>query len=160
MNGLALKELARALAVVVHADQSRKGTGEPYMTHVDRVAESVKGWRAKTIAYLHDTVEDTAIEPMHLLAMGFRSDIVDAVLALTKLGDWPASYGFASHEETYREFIKRAIDTGDPDVIAVKLADVADNLRDIDDIPHGSPSMRARYELAHATLVEALYGEL
>lgn len=118
-EGQHLLDLARALARVVHAGQSRKGTGEPYFNHVDRVAARVEGWRAKTIAYLHDTVEDTPLGPFALAAMGFPRDLVDDVLALSR---WEM--------ETYAAFIDRTIRDGSDDALRVKLADLQDNLAD------------------------------
>jgi len=67
MHGSHLRDLAVALARVVHSGQSRKGTGEAYFNHVERVARRVPGWRAQTIAFLHDTIEDTAIDGTTLL---------------------------------------------------------------------------------------------
>lgn len=142
MNGLALKELARALATVMHERQSRKGTGEPYLKHVERVANDVDGWKAKAVAYLHDVVEDTPIE-LSMLALMFPTDIVEAVDVLTR-----------RENETYREFITRACDAGGIARL-VKIADVRDNLRDIGDVPGGGPSLERRYTSALASLLEA-----
>lgn len=143
-DGRALHELARAIAVVAHAGQTRKGTGEPYFNHVERVAENVQGWRARTIAYLHDTIEDTDIEVETLITLGFPEDIVQDVLALTR-----HAYG----EETYHEFIERAA-KGNRDVRAVKLADIRDNLSDLHILPGDYNSMRRRYVTAEAMLLE------
>lgn len=153
MNGLALKELSRAIAVVAHDGQHRKGTGEPYFNHVERVAAGVQGWRAKTIAYLHDLLEDTPITADGLRSLGFPNDIVEAVEGLTRRED---EHG----KESYRAFIERSAAHGDPDVQRVKLADIRDNLRDIDDVPGGGPSLRKRYVTAEARLLESLYGSI
>lgn len=141
-DGRALLDLARSIAVVAHAGQTRKGTGEPYFNHVERVAESVKGWRARTIAYLHDTIEDTGITDEMLYVLGFPMSIVDAVLALSRQAD-----------ETYRDFIERAATHHDPDVRAIKLADIRDNLRDIDILPGNPETLRRRYITAEARLL-------
>lgn len=118
-TGHQLQRLAHALATVAHAGQSRKGEGEPYVRHVERVAGRVGGWRAKTIAYLHDLIEDTPITEADLLRIGFPADVVRDVVALTRLGG-----------ETYTEFISRTLDTGSEDALRVKLADLQDNLTD------------------------------
>lgn len=111
--------LAKALAAVVHAGQSRKGSGEPYFNHLARVAERVVGWRAKTIAYLHDTIEDTLVGTLTLKTIGFPDDIVDDVVALSRGGN-----------ETYKAFITRTIRDGSDDALRVKLSDLQDNLTD------------------------------
>lgn len=144
MNGMALKQLAHSLAIVMHERQSRKGTGEPYINHVERIADSVNGWKAKTVAYLHDVVEDTPIT-LDMLALMFPEEIVEAVDVLTRRPH-PA--------ETYKEFIQRACDAGGIALI-VKIADVRDNLRDIGDVPDGGPGLERRYTSALATLLEA-----
>lgn len=132
-TGEELLELARALGRVVHAGQSRKGSGEPYFNHLERVAGRVTGWRAKTIAYLHDTIEDTPVLYNTLIRAGFPRGLVNDVEALTRFED----------TETYFEFIERSIEAGSDDALYVKLADLADNLHD----PSGwaSESHRARY---------------
>lgn len=118
-TGAQLLELARALATVVHAGQSRKGEGEPYIQHVERVAGRVTGWRAKTVAFLHDVIEDTAVTPYMLETLGFPREIVRDVLALSR-----------REGETYADFIGRTIRDGSDDALAVKAADLTDNLTD------------------------------
>lgn len=149
MDGRALLELARALARVVHDGEYRRGSGEPYFNHVDRVAGRVYGWRAKTVAYLHDVIEDTSVGASALEDMGFPSEIVDCVLHLTRIT--------APTKETYTEFIQRAIDSGNPTVIAVKLADLEDNLDGIDELdPKEADGLRRRYRRAYEQIMEAV----
>ena len=118
-SGAQLLALAEALAPVAHAGQSRKGTGEPYVNHVRRVAGRVQGWRAKTIALLHDTIEDTDVGVVTLQRIGFPTDVVLDVIALSRFAP-----------ETYAEFIERTIRDGSDDALLVKLADLQDNLTD------------------------------
>lgn len=117
-----LEALARQLALVVHAGQSRKGSGEPYVGHVYRVENRVAalGWRARTIALLHDTVEDTRVDDLTLGDIGFPKDIVQDVLALSR----------TDPDEAYAEFTARTIRDGSNDALQVKLADLHDNLTD------------------------------
>ena len=87
MNGHAIRELAKAWATVAHDGVSRKGAGEPYINHAERVAESVWGWRRKSIAWLHDVIED-AQDPEEMeaaLRAIFPSDIIEDVLDLSRL---------------------------------------------------------------------------
>lgn len=150
MDGRALLELARALARVVHDGEYRRGSGEPYFNHVDRVAGRVYGWRAKTVAYLHDVIEDTVLTTYDLSHMGFPTEIISAVVSLSR--DF-------YKKETYTEFIQRAIDTGDKTVIAVKLADLEDNLDGIDELdPKEADGLRRRYRRAYEQIMEAVDG--
>lgn len=149
VTGYHLLELARALARVKHAGQSRKGSGEPYFNHLSRVASRVIGWRAKALAYLHDLIEDTDLTADDLILLGFPEDLVNDVVALSRREGhltYPdaldGSATFVPPEE-YFDFIERTTRDGSDDALYVKLADLADNLYD----PSGwaSESLRARY---------------
>jgi (p)ppGpp synthase/HD superfamily hydrolase len=149
VSGNALLTLAIQLALVGHDGQSRKGEGEPYFNHVDRVARRVSplGWRAQTVAYLHDLVEDTPVTGFTLEQVGFPLHIVGDVIALSRVDG-----------ETYAEFIDRAIKhsarIGLTDVLQVKLADLHDNLTDpwlVD-----KPGKRSRYVRADSAVRVAL----
>jgi (p)ppGpp synthase/HD superfamily hydrolase len=150
-NGHAIRELAKAWATVAHDGVSRKGAGEPYFNHVERVANSVWGWRRKSIAYLHDVVEDAEHpdEMEKALCAIFPIDIVNDVMRLSRMPDEDGK------KQGYMEWIEMIAASGNLDVIAVKLADIEDNLHDITDIP-GMEGMQIRYMNARATLKEAL----
>lgn len=153
MNGHAIREAARGIALVVHDGQCRKGAGEPYFNHVEAVADGVWGWRQKSIAFLHDVIEDCE-DPAtmtHALSVIFPLDIVESVLKLSRLSDKNGE------KVPYEEFIQNIADTKDEDIIRVKIADVRHNLKDIRDIP-GAQGMEVRYLKALATLEEALDG--
>ena len=104
------------LAKRVHEGQVDKA-GDPYIRHPVRVAAMVEGEDAKTVAILHDVVEDTPVTFNQLL-MSFPVRIVEGVDAVTKRDD---------EGETYMESIKRAMK--DPLGLVVKTADVQDHLR-------------------------------
>lgn len=160
MNGHAIRELAKAWATVAHDGVSRKGAGEPYINHAERVAESVWGWRRKTIAWLHDVIEDAgnpqAME--YALRVVFPSDIIDDVMTLSRLPyrnpDMlnPKGKNFWI-KQPYEEWIQEIAASGNQDVIAVKLADIEDNLHDITDIPD-MQGMQVRYLKAKGILME------
>lgn len=103
---------AAALAVEAHRGQTDK-RGDPYILHVFRVAVSQETNRARILALLHDVVEDAGAD-----VSVFPRHIQRGVKLLTR-----------APGETYVEYIERIRETGDPDVIAVKLADLRDNLR-------------------------------
>lgn len=149
MNGHALRELAKAWATVAHDGVSRKGAGEPYINHCERVAERVRGWRPKTLAWLHDTIED-AEDPIAMqiaLETVFPQDIVNDLMMLSRLEDPQGK------KQVYQEWIQEIADSGSRDVIMVKLADIEDNLSDITDLP-GTEGLEVRYMRAKATLLE------
>lgn len=88
------KEVLKAynLAKSVHEGQVDKG-GKPYIEHPVIVARLVFTDEEKTVALLHDVVEDTPITLSDLQAQGFTTEVVTAVDCLTKrqgetLGDY------------------------------------------------------------------------
>ena len=84
LKGKKMYTRAYALARKAHAGQKRKDKKTPYFEHVKEVASKVHGWDLKTVAILHDTVEDTKVTAQSLLDEGFPKQIVKAVVALTK----------------------------------------------------------------------------
>lgn len=132
--------LARAIARVKHEGQFRKQTGEPYFNHVQRVAERVAyDFRAMTIAYLHDIIEDTNMTAGDLRHVGFGWDIVDDVVGLSR-----------TEGEDYFDFIERGIRDLTDEGLLVKLADLQDNLIN----PPGD--LRVRYIKADIMIRAAL----
>ena len=110
---------ALELAMSVHANQTR-WDGSMYIEHPKRVSYRVTGDKLKTIAVLHDTVEDGA-NPQTIekhIRSQFGNTVGDAVMALTRMKD-----------ESYSDFIVRA----GQNTLArtVKIADIEDNLHDI-----------------------------
>ncbi len=84
LKGKEMYTRAYALARKAHAGQKRKDKKTPYFEHVKEVASRVSGWDLKTVAILHDTIEDTKVTAQSLLDEGFPKQIVKAVVALTK----------------------------------------------------------------------------
>jgi (p)ppGpp synthase/HD superfamily hydrolase len=118
MARLELDEI-RALARRAHGDQ-RDPDGSLHIDHVERVAGTVEGERARAVALLHDVLEDTAETAAGLREAGVGSDVVQAVELLTR----------PDHEDygTYIERIVRAEGTTGELARTVKLADARDNL--------------------------------
>lgn len=135
---------ARIIAKLAHADQVRRFCEEPYWKHPERVAEAVKAELFIThdyapptydeivaAAWLHDVVEDTWIEFVDLLDLGFNEDVIEAVRAVTR-----------QPGETYRDFVTRA--AAHPNGRLIKRMDVQDNLQGL---PEGH-KLHDRYRLA------------
>ena len=111
---LARVELARILAKHRHARQMDK-SGLPYMDHLERVAAMLPDADAKTVALLHDIVEDTPTTLDELRDFhSFPEHIVAAVDAVSK-----------REGETYVEFVERSL--LDPIGRRVKYCDLLDN---------------------------------
>jgi (p)ppGpp synthase/HD superfamily hydrolase len=78
-------EVAIELAVRAHRGQRYPSPEpEPFINHPLRVMLAVGGFRAQAAAVLHDVLEDTTVTVEELRGAGFSSDVVDAVIALTR----------------------------------------------------------------------------
>ena len=88
------QELALQIAKEAHAGQVDKA-GKDYILHPMTVASYMDTDVEKTIAYLHDVLEDTSVT-VDELRNHFSNEIVDTVITLTHRKD-----------ESYFEYIQR-----------------------------------------------------
>lgn len=128
-----MQEKAKQIAVQAHLRQKR-WNGDSYVTHPIRVAAAAPAGspNLKTVAYLHDVVEDSDIIFENLKEWGFPEEIIDAVESVTK-----------RQGETYLDFILRA--KANTLGRAVKILDIQDNLRDL---TNRHKTMRDKYLMA------------
>lgn len=106
-------ELAYQVAKKEHFGQVDKA-GVDYINHPIAVASMVNGDTEKTVALLHDVVEDTKTTLMNLADLGFPVEIIQAVDAMSKRAG-----------EDYDVYIKRLCEN--ELAIKVKLADMQHN---------------------------------
>ena len=106
----------RALRIAIRAHEGQQDkSGREYVMHPIRVAERCKDTRAKIVALLHDTIEDTDVTIEYLRKEGFPEEIIDAVLSVTK-----------QEGENYEDFVRRAARNAIGK--EVKIADLEDNM--------------------------------
>lgn len=106
----------RALQIAIQAHREQKDkSGREYIMHPIRVAERCKDPRAKIVALLHDTIEDTGVTAEYLHSEGFPDELVNGVLSVTK-----------QDGETYDDFVRRAAENAIGR--EVKIADLEDNI--------------------------------
>src|SRR5262252_4801617 len=96
MNELELLEKAIGIAVGAHKGQKDR-YGAPYILHPLRVMTCVQTTREKTVAILHDVVEDTDWTFEKLRAERFPDEIISALDCLTK-----------REKEPYEDLVKRS----------------------------------------------------
>lgn len=129
-SNLELVLLAASVAGKAHGTQTRKGSPEPYINHPLRVAHETAqaGLPPEAIAaaLLHDVVEDTSWT-LEDLASRFPARVVHLVDLLTKWwpDDAPKTLKASEKPKYYGAILK------DPDAMAIKLIDRADNLQDM-----------------------------
>lgn len=108
-----LYQQALAIAEDAHKGQVDKA-GVAYIQHPLYVASLVEGELAKTIALLHDVVEDSAWTLEDLRMEGLPEEVVQAVGILTK-----------NRDESYKEYLMHV--KQNPLARQVKLADLQHN---------------------------------
>lgn len=139
-------DLAMSIALREHNGQVNKHDGEPYIAHVHRVAMHVRDRGLdethQAVAWLHDVLEDTTFT-VNLLNTMFNSDIVSAVLALTKQK--------GQSNEDYYNGLK-----SNPIAARVKISDIIDNFARNHQIPDDATRLRmaAKYSLGLDILKE------
>lgn len=137
-------ENAIIVAANAHKGQTDKG-GQPYILHPIRVMFGCKSLEEKTVAMLHDALEDTPLTAADLTDTGFPSEVVEAVVCLTK-----------EEGEEYDTYIERVC--MNRLAALVKLADLSDNM-DLRRLPE--PTERdfrrlERYVRAERRIAQAL----
>lgn len=139
-----LTEVADKLAERAHTGQVDKA-GAPYIDHPRAVADMVRecGPTYVQVALLHDTVEDTDLTLDDLREVGFPTEVIDAVDALTRRDG-----------ETYAAFVRRA--AANRIGCVVKLADNMHNTSRLGNLDEPVRSaLRRRYDKALNVLLEA-----
>ena len=105
-----------------------------------RVAQAVETNGAKMLAWLHDTLEDTKLTTDDLICNGFDMHIVSQLLFLTR-----------KPRQTYFDYIMDLCRNGTYDALTVKIADLNDNLKDLEE-----GSMKDKYRFALFMIEEVL----
>ena len=114
-------EKALLLAAAVHAGQRDKA-GAPYILHPIRVMQAMAPYYGEVgmvAGILHDTLEDTETTVADLRRCGVPEDAIAAVEVVTKRPE---------EETNYVAFIERIATSGNRLAIALKDADLADNM--------------------------------
>ena len=114
MNYQDLYDKALRIAIKSHEGQKDK-SGREYIMHPIRVAERCSDPRAKIVALLHDTIEDTEVTVDYLREQGFPEEIINGIRSVTKRDG-----------ESYEDFVRRAAENEIG--IIVKKADLEDNM--------------------------------
>ena len=146
-TGIGILDMAIRFAVMAHAGQRCK-VGRPAILHPLRVMDAVRdcGEDAMAAAVLHDVIEDTEVVLDDLRSIGMPYAVIRAVDLCTRLPDG------AQDRPTYRDFILRIRESGDPIAIAVKFADINDNLGRLHEQPPDAQGIARRYHAALAVL--------
>lgn len=131
---------ALKIAYIAHSGQYRRDSNVPYIAHPLRVSNCFNDAFKKTIAILHDVIEDTKLT-IEDLQKDFPKKVVEIVDILSKRED-----------ETHFEYIRRV--SKNEIATEIKIADIIDNLSDT--ICIQPKSMIDRYNKSLKILIEKL----
>ena len=127
MNNTELEALR--LAFEFHDGQKRKYTNEPYVVHCISVADIIKSVTDDIdiicAAYLHDTLEDTNIDPK-IIENIFGARCLNLVYQVTNVSR-PEDGNRATRKQLDLEHLVKA----DKDGQTIKLADLIHNTQDV-----------------------------
>lgn len=128
-----MKTIEEKLARLAHAGQRYGRDGDYFIDHIEKVVANLPRdamYIHVRVAYLHDTLEDTALTTGMMVDFVVGSDIIDAVVTLTREKGVP-------YPDYIREIAKH------PVAKVVKIADLKANLA-------ATPraSLRMRYGVA------------
>ena len=140
---------ARTFAILAHADQ-RYGN-HPYVVHLDAVAALVVpyGETAVTVAYLHDTVEDTAVS-LAEVEQQFGASVAACVSVLTD------EAGATRAVRKAKTYAKMAQLSGEVELaLLVKVADRLANVRAC--VQDGRKALWSVYQSEHVAFKAAAY---
>ena len=128
--------IAYAIAEKAHAGDFRHlPDARPCFEHVKDVAAFFPDWETKTVAILHDTIEDSNVTMEDLLREGIPEHIVVAVDAMTKrkktkLQKLDEASNPALKRNNYLEYVRLTV-RKNPLARKVKIADNYVNMRDM-----------------------------
>lgn len=126
MNEWKYFELMLQLAVEHHKGQER-WDGTPYLLHLLRVAYQCRNNAIEaTVGIGYDILEDTDMTAAELQDFDFPNEVVDAIVALTKL-----------ETEPYKDYILRV--KQNELATKIKLRDLKDNLNILSDPDFDNP---------------------
>jgi (p)ppGpp synthase/HD superfamily hydrolase len=123
--------------------------GKPYAGHCIRVMNYLPDTATEDerhAALLHDVIEDTEWTSLDLMCCGYSVRTVELVKALSR-----------PDGSTYMDWIRQIAASGDAGLIAIKLADNADNSDPgrIAQLPPDQRDIASRYERARKILLGA-----
>ena len=92
-------------------------SGVPYINHLYFVCNNVNDYISKVVGILHDVVEDTDVTLEQLKALGFPSEVLEALALLTR-----------DKRIDYNTYIDNILNSNNIVAIRVKKADMMHNM--------------------------------
>ncbi len=107
----------RSIALVTELFQKKLDKGNHhYLEHLEHVSHDFKEERKKSMALLHDVLEDTSVTKEDLLEIGYDEEFIHVLELLTNT--YP----------TYQEYIEHLLASNNKDAFEIKMKDLLHNM--------------------------------
>ena len=137
-----------ALVKILFHEKSDKAN-KNYMDHLRHVSSDFKSSRLKSMALMHDVLEDTSITRKDLESLGYDNDFITVLEILTNTYD------------SYDEYIDQIIASKNKEALAIKLKDLLHNmdLLRLEKITEKDLQRAKKYIKAYCKIIEKMKGE-
>ena len=137
-----------ALVKALFNDKSDKAH-KNYMDHLRHVSNDFKNPRLKSMALMHDVLEDTSVTREDLRNLGYDHDFITVLEILTNTYD------------SYDEYIDHIVASNNKNALAIKLKDLLHNmdLLRLEKVTEKDLQRTKKYIKAYCKIIEKMKGE-
>lgn len=148
-RNLGVYKRSKELVNLLFKDKKDK-SGCPYMHHLEKVSEDFEDETLKSMALMHDALEDTSLRVEDLKNLGYEESFIEVITLLTNTYD------------TYEEYIDNLLSSNNLDAIHIKLKDVLHNMdisRFVRPTEKDFQRVRNKYIKTYLKIIDKLEGE-
>ncbi len=147
-QGLNLYERSYELVKNLFKEKLDKGNSN-YLDHLEHVSQDFKDERKKSMALMHDVLEDTNVTKEDLMLLGYDKDFIHVLELLTNTF------------HTYEEYIENLINSNNKDAFEIKMKDLLHNmdLTRVKKITQKDLKRTEKYIKAYLRIIEKLESE-
>jgi len=145
---LGIYERSRKLVEMLFKDKLDKGHSS-YMIHLEHVSMDFHDERKKSMALMHDVLEDTEVTKDDLKRLGYDEEFINVLEILTNTWD------------SYEEYIDKILKSNNKDALEIKIKDLLHNM-DLTRVEHVTKKDLQRsekYIKAYLKIIEKMEGD-
>ena len=148
LKSMSVLERSEAFVKILFKEKVDKANAN-YMDHLNHVSRDFTNARKKSLALMHDVLEDTYITEIELKELGYESSFIETLKVLTN------TY------ETYDEYIDKIIESNNKDAFEIKIKDLLHNmdLTRLSKITAKDLKRTDKYVKAYLRIIKKLEGE-
>ena len=147
-RNLGIYERSHALVEKLFSEKLDKGNSN-YLNHLEHVSQDFKEDRKKSMALMHDVLEDTEVTRKDLESLGYDDDFIQVLELLTNTYD------------SYEEYIEHLLNANNKDAFEIKMKDLLHNmdLTRVKKITAKDLKRTEKYIKAYLRIIEKLESE-